>query len=79
MRARLREFAALVAATARPHLDRRIPDPLLQMASVSLVGAIERVMIELQEGTLDVAIDEVVEFLVQLFVAAGRSAGLRDP
>ena len=77
MRSTLRRFAALVAATARPHLPGRVPDRLLQMGALSLVGAIERVMIEWQEGELDVRIEEIIDFLVELFLAAGAAAGVR--
>ncbi len=77
MRSTLRRFAALVAATARPHLRERVPDPLLQMGALSLVGAIERVMIEWQEGELNVRIEEIIDFLVELFLAAGGPVGVR--
>ena len=76
-RSTLRRFAALVAATARPHLPGRVPDHLLQMGALSLVGAIERVMIEWQEGELEVRIEEIIDFLVELFLAAGAPAGVR--
>jgi AcrR family transcriptional regulator len=76
VRATLREFAALVAATARPHLPDRIPDRLVEMGALSLVGAIERVMIEWQDGQLDATIEEIVDFLVGLFLAAGESVGV---
>lgn len=76
MRATLRRFAGLVAATARPHLPAPVPEPLLEMGALSLVGAIERVMIEWQAGTLDVPIETVVDYLVRLFLAAGASVGV---
>lgn len=76
MRATLRQFAALVAATARPHIPDRIPDRLVQMGALSLVGAIERVMIEWQGDELDADIDEVIDFLVELFLAIGGSVGV---
>ncbi len=76
MRTRLRQFAALVAATARPHVAARIPDRLLHLGALSLVGAIERLMIEWQDGELDASVDELVEFLVQFFLVAGELGGV---
>jgi AcrR family transcriptional regulator len=71
MRRRLREFAQLVAATARPHLSADVPDRLVEVGAVALVGAIERVMIEWLDGGLRASADEVVELFVGLFLAAG--------
>lgn len=76
MRSALRQFATLVAATARPHLPKEMPGVVLQMGAVSLVGAIERVMIEWQEGELDATIEQVTDFLVDLFLVAGASVGV---
>jgi len=75
IRASLRQFAALIAATARPHLPE-MPERTLQLGALSLVGAIERVIIEWQDGYLDAAIDEVIDHLVQLFLIAGASVGV---
>jgi AcrR family transcriptional regulator len=76
VRASLRQFADLVGATARPHLPPTMPDRLLRMGALSLVGAIERVIIEWQDGQLETTIDEVTEYLVQLFLAAGATVGI---
>jgi AcrR family transcriptional regulator len=76
MRASLRRFAALVAATARPHLPARMPERLLKMGALSLVGAIERVIIEWQDGELDVTIEQIIDFLVRLFLSAAASVGV---
>jgi hypothetical protein len=46
------------------------------MGALSLVGAIEAVIIEWQDGHLEATIDEVIEHLVRLFLLAGTSAGL---
>ncbi len=46
------------------------------MGALSLVGAIERVMIEWQGDELDADIDEVIDFLVELFLAIGGSVGV---
>jgi AcrR family transcriptional regulator len=75
IRASLRQFAGLVAATARPHLPE-MPQRALEMGALSLVGAIERVIIEWQDGHLDATIDEVIDHLVQLFLIAAASAGV---
>jgi AcrR family transcriptional regulator len=75
MRASLRQFAALVAATARPHLPE-MPPRTLEMGALALVGAIDRVIIEWQDGHLDATIDEVIDHLVQLFLIAAASAGV---
>lgn len=75
MRATLRRFAALVADTARPHLPDDVPARDLRIAALSLVGTIERVLIEWQDGQLDATIEEVVDQLVELFAAVGGSVG----
>jgi AcrR family transcriptional regulator len=75
MRETLRRFAALVAETARPHLPADMPERMIQMGALSLVGAIERVIIEWTEGQLDATIEEVIDYLVQLFLVAAASVG----
>jgi AcrR family transcriptional regulator len=75
MRTSLRQFAALVAATARPHLPE-MSERTLQMGTLALVGAIDRVIIEWQDGHLDATIDEVIDHLVQLFLIAAASVGV---
>ena len=79
MRATLRTFAELVAATARPYLPAGMPEPLVRMGALSLVGAIDRVIGEWQEGELDVSIDDIIEYLVGLFLTAGASVGVTAP
>jgi AcrR family transcriptional regulator len=79
VRASLRRFADLVTATARPHVPPAVPDHLLRMGALSLVGAIERVIIEWQDGQLEATIDEIIEYFVQLFLAAGATAGISQP
>ena len=75
MRETLRRFAALVAETARPYLPAKMPVRVVEMGALSLVGAIERVIIEWQDGELEASIDEVIDYLVQLFLAAAASVG----
>jgi hypothetical protein len=53
-----------------------MPERMLQLGSLSLVGAIERVIIEWQDGQLDATIEEVIDHLVQLFLIAGASVGV---
>jgi hypothetical protein len=53
-----------------------MPEQTLRMGALSLVGAIERVMIEWQDGQLEATIDEVIDHLVQLFLIAAASAGV---
>jgi AcrR family transcriptional regulator len=77
MRGALRRFATLVAATARPHLRKGVPDRVLKMGALSLVGAIERLMIDWQDGEIDATIDQVIDYLVEFFLAAGASIGVR--
>jgi hypothetical protein len=76
MRATLRRFARLVAATARPHLPQAIPDQALDLGALSMVGAIERVMIEWQDGQLEVSIEQIIDHIVAMFLTAGAAAGV---
>jgi AcrR family transcriptional regulator len=66
MRLTLRRFADLVAATARRHL------------ALSLVGLLERVVSERQDGALDIPVDRLVDRCAALYLAlltrpAGRA------
>ena len=74
VRATVRRFAELVAATARPHLPEDVPEQLLDMGALSLVGAMALVMVEWQDGELDVSIDELIDYFVELFLVAARAA-----
>jgi AcrR family transcriptional regulator len=76
VRANLRRFAELVAATARPHVSSGASPRRLDIGALSLVGAIQRVVIEWQDGDLDASIDEIIDYLVRLFLVAGRAAGV---
>lgn len=78
MRGTLRQFAALIAETARQYLREGAPEREVKMGALSLVGAIERVMIEWQEGELEATLQEVVDYLVELFLTAGISFGMRS-
>ena len=67
MRGTLRRFTALVAATARPHLGASVPDELVDVLAMSLVGTLERVVIEWQDGYLDVPVERIVDLCTRLY------------
>lgn len=75
VRATVRQFAALVAATARVHLPADTPDVVIQMGAFSLVGAIAGVIVEWQDGGIDAPLDEVIDYFVDVFTTAGSAAG----
>jgi AcrR family transcriptional regulator len=68
MRTTLRRFAALVAATARQHLPPETPDEDVQLIALSLVGLLERVITELEEGALEIPVERIVERCVALYL-----------
>jgi AcrR family transcriptional regulator len=67
MRGTLRRFTALVAATARPHLGGRVSDELVRVFAMSLVGTLERVVVEWQDGELDLPLDRIVDLCTELY------------
>ena len=73
MRATLRRFAALVAATARPHLPARVGDEEVQLVALSLVGLLERVVSDREDGELAVAPERLVDRCVALYAALLRA------
>jgi AcrR family transcriptional regulator len=70
MRATLRQFAQLIVVSARPYLPAEMPEAMLRFGAISLVGAIERLMIEWQDGELDLSIEQIIEYLVGMLLAA---------
>ena len=68
MRRTLRRFAALVAATARQHLPAETPEEEVQLIALSLVGLLERVVTEREDGALDIPLDRLIERTVALYV-----------
>jgi AcrR family transcriptional regulator len=70
MRTTMRRFADLVVLSARPYLPARMPDEVLRFGAIALVGAIERLMIEWQDGELDVSIEQIIDYLVGMLLAA---------
>jgi AcrR family transcriptional regulator len=67
MRATLRRFGALVAATARTHLPPSTPDEDVQLVALSLVGLLERVVSDREDGELAVAPERLVDRCVVLY------------
>jgi hypothetical protein len=49
------------------------------MAALSFVGAIERVMIEWQDGHLEATIEQIVDHLTGMFLTIGAAAGITRP
>jgi AcrR family transcriptional regulator len=76
VRTTLNRFSKLVAATAAPHLPADTPSRLVDLGAVSLVGAIERVIIEWQDGHLEAGIQDVTEHLVSLCLAVVDATGV---
>ena len=67
MRTTLRRFALLVAATARQHVPEATADEDVQLVALSLVGLLERVVTEREDGALDIPVDELTERTVRLY------------
>ena len=76
MRATLRQFAALIVETARPHLRGAPREQVLRMGSLALVGAMERVIVDWQDGQLDASLEEMTDYLVEIFTAVAPTFGL---
>jgi AcrR family transcriptional regulator len=70
MRVTLRQFARLVVASARPYLPPEMPEEMLRFGAISLVGAIERLMIEWQDDELGLSIEQIIDYLVGMLPAA---------
>ena len=71
MREKLRVFAQLVEATFRPNLPVTVSDEAVRFGSIALVGAIERLMIEWQDGELGMPVDRLIDYLADLVVSTG--------
>ena len=67
MRTTLRRFASLVAATARQHVPPETSDEDVHLLALSLVGLLERVITEREDGELDIPVDRLTERTVRLF------------
>lgn len=77
MRQTLRRFARLIETGAQPYLPSGTPSEAVRFGAVSLVGAIERLMIEWQDGELGLSIEQITDYLVELLLAFGRIAGMQ--
>jgi AcrR family transcriptional regulator len=73
MRATLRRFGALVAATARTHLPPSTPEEDVQLVALSLVGLLERVVSDREDGELAIPPDRLVERCVALYATLLRA------
>jgi AcrR family transcriptional regulator len=69
MRTTLRRFTDLVAATARRQLDDDVSDEQIRILALSLVGTLERVITERQDGALRIPVQRLVERCVELYAA----------
>ena len=78
MRRTLRRFARAIETAAQPHLPSQVKPETLRFAAISLVGAIERVMIEWQDGELGLSIEQIVDNVVGIFLALGAIAGVKQ-
>jgi AcrR family transcriptional regulator len=76
MRATLRRFAGLIVDGARPYLPEGARVEAVRFGAIALVGAIERVMIEWQDGELGLSIEEIIDYLVDLLLMYARAAGI---
>lgn len=67
MQLALRRFADLVDATARAHLPDGTPASTSRVLALSLVGLLERAVIERQAGELDLSVAALTEACVSLY------------
>jgi hypothetical protein len=51
-----------------------MPEEMVRFGAIALVGAIERLMIEWQDGELDLSIEQIIEYLVGMLLTAGSVA-----
>jgi AcrR family transcriptional regulator len=77
MRQTLRRFADLVAEAARPYLPEGADPGAVRFGALALVGAIERVMIEWQDGQLGLSIERIIDYLVEMMLMFGSAAGMK--
>jgi AcrR family transcriptional regulator len=78
IRETLRRFARLVELTAAPYLPASTPQDVLRFGSIALVGAIERLMIEWQDGELGLSIEQIIDYLVDMLISAGGLVATRS-
>jgi hypothetical protein len=63
----------MVARSTSHWTPADVSDQLLRMAALSLIGAIALVVVEWQDGQLDASIDELIDYFVDVFLAAERA------
>ena len=68
MRTTLRRFAELVAATARAHVPAQTSEEELQLLALGLVGLLERVVTEREDGALDIPVEHLVDRIVAMYL-----------
>lgn len=68
MRATLRRFTALVDATARAHLPAGAPPAASLIVAMSLVGTLERLVVEWHAGEVGLTVDEMTGHCVALYL-----------
>ncbi|HEY2636267.1 MAG TPA: TetR/AcrR family transcriptional regulator [Solirubrobacteraceae bacterium] len=78
-RLHMRQMAAAVTSVGRAHLPAGLPAHALEMGGLSVVGAIERVLVEWHQGDVEATEDQVTEFLVGLFLLVGAGFGVNPP
>lgn len=66
MRESLRRFSGLVAETARSTRTTRMPEELIQLFALSVVGMLERVIVDWQDGHLELPIERIIEHCTSL-------------
>ena len=69
MRTVLRRFADLAELTARPHLPPAVSDSTVRVFALSIVGTLERVVIEWQDEQLEMPVADLADECVALFLA----------
>lgn len=62
-------FSLLVAEAARRNLRVVLPDAMLRVLALSLVGTVEQVLVEWQDGRLELAVDGIIDHIVRLYRA----------
>src|SRR5205807_4893729 len=77
MRETLRRFARLIEAGASPYLPDGMAPEAVRFGAISLVGAIERLMTEWQDGELGLSVDEIIDYLVGMLLMFARVAGMK--
>lgn len=78
VRASIRRFADLIAATARGYLPD-VSDQLLMMGALSLVGAIQHVLIEWLDGNLEASVEEMIDYFTTVLATAAEAAMTTSP